>query len=101
LTGRVNSGLSGSGNCRTSIPFASGRGWHDMSDYATAGEVYEEAIRRLEPYIKRAEDGTFILLITDARALGIDPVVFADLKRSLDETNRRIGLGEIKASDIK
>ena len=71
-----------------------------MSDHERA-ELYEAAMSFLEPYIKRAEDGTFILNISDGRAVGIDPVVFADLKRSLDETNRRIRVGEIKASDVQ
>lgn len=63
---------------------------------------YEFAIRRLNDYITRAEDGTFELKVQDGRQIGIDdPVVFADLKRSLEETNRMICRGEIDPKSIR
>jgi hypothetical protein len=66
------------------------------------GDRYEAAMRRLNDYVTRAEDGTFQLNIQDGRQIGIDdPVIFADLKRSLEETNRMIKRGEIDPRSIK
>lgn len=64
-------------------------------------ERYEAAIRQLREYIRRNEDGTLRLDIDDAQSLGIDPVVFADLKRSLEETNRLIRNGVMRGEDVK
>jgi len=62
-------------------------------------EVYENAIRRLDQYIEKAPDGTLTLAIDRAKA-ELDPAVFADLTRSLEETNRKIRAGEFTANDI-
>jgi hypothetical protein len=62
-------------------------------------ELYESAITRLDQYIEKAPDGTLTLTIERAKA-ELDPVVFADLIRSLEETNRRIRAGELTANDI-
>jgi hypothetical protein len=62
-------------------------------------EVYENAIMRLDQYIEKAPDGTLTLAIDRAKA-ELDPVVFADLTRSLEETNRKIRAGEFTANDI-
>jgi hypothetical protein len=61
-----------------------------MDDYDLA-QRYEQAAERMQRYIHRSDDGTFILDIMDAAQADIhDPVIFADLKRSLEETNRLI-----------
>jgi exonuclease VII small subunit len=66
-------------------------------------EQYEHAIRELEQYITRAEDGTFALRLSirNAKRLGIDPAVYSSLKRSLQETNRKIKLHEIDPSEVE
>jgi hypothetical protein len=61
---------------------------------------YELAIAELSKHITRAKDGTFKLKVKDAQEIGMDPVVFADLSRSLEMTNRLIQRGEIKAEEI-
>ena len=64
-------------------------------------ERYETAIARFEAHITRAEDGTLRLDVEDAKSIGVDdPVIFADLKRSLDETNRKIKRGELHPNQV-
>ena len=70
-----------------------------MSDRSLA-EQYESAISQLESHIHRAADGTLRLDIQTGASLGIDPVIFADLQRSLEETNQKIRRGELKAEDV-
>jgi hypothetical protein len=62
---------------------------------------YEIAMRRLQDHIRRAADGTFLLDVEDAGSINVDPIVFADLKRSLEETNRKIRRGEINPQQIE
>jgi hypothetical protein len=64
-------------------------------------ELYEVAIRRFQEHLTRTDDGTFRLNIDDGRSIGIDPIVFADLKRSLDETNAMIRRGEIDPKQVE
>lgn len=65
------------------------------------GDRYEAAIRQLNEHVTRAEDGTFRLNVEDdGKSIGIDPVIFADLKRSLEETNKLIRSGAIKPLEI-
>ena len=71
-----------------------------MAGIRAQSNEYEEAMRRLREHITKAEDGTFRIDIDDGAKLGINPVVFADLKSSLDRTNQLIRLGEIKADAI-
>lgn len=72
-----------------------------MSEYE-AGERYEIAIRRFQEHLTKGADGRLHLdPRADAQSLNIDPVVFADLKRSLDHTNKMIERGEIGVSDIE
>jgi hypothetical protein len=70
-----------------------------MSEHAQA-ERYEQAIRKLQEHIRRADDGTFQLDIEDGSSIGIEPVVFADLQRSLEETNKKIRNGELRRDEI-
>lgn len=63
------------------------------------GKTYEHAISRLDQYVKRAADGTLELTISGEH-VDIDPIVFADLERSLEETNRKIRAGEISADQV-
>jgi hypothetical protein len=71
-----------------------------MSERAWA-DKYEAAMQRCQPYLRRAEDGTIHLDVHDARSIGVDPIAFADLKRSLEVTNDKILRGEIRSSDIE
>jgi len=63
--------------------------------------LYEAAIMRFQEYLTRGRDGTFRLTRDSAKDLGMDPVIFADLKRSLEETNRKIKRGEIDPDEIR
>jgi len=66
------------------------------------GEQYEVAIRRMQEHLVKAADGSFILdPRVDAKTLGVDPIVFADLKRSLEHTNALIQRGEIEPSEVQ
>lgn len=60
----------------------------------------EKAIQQLERHVHRAPDGTFELKVNDAQSAGVDPVLFDELKRSLDETNRRVKSGELRPGDV-
>ena len=58
--------------------------------------VYEDAVTRFQEHITRAADGTFLLDAKDGESIGVsDPVLFDELKRSLEETNRMIRSGDI------
>lgn len=64
-------------------------------------EAYESAITQFDKHIRRASDGTFILGAEDGKSIGVDdPVVFADLRRSLEITNRMIRDGELDPNEI-
>jgi hypothetical protein len=64
-------------------------------------EGNDAAISRFEQHIRRGRDGTFRLDFRSRREnLGIDPVLFADLSRSLEETNRKIRLGKISHVEL-
>jgi hypothetical protein len=56
-------------------------------------EEMQEAIRRLEPYVARREDGTFKLTVKNPQALGIRPAVYRNLVRSMEKTNQLIRQG--------
>ena len=74
-----------------------------MSDHRRADQ-YEQAIKVFREHLHRTGEGVFRLDVSDnedGRGLGIDPVVFADLKRSLDETNRMLRRGEIKMDQVQ
>ncbi len=60
---------------------------------------YEEAVRRMEKHIQRQADGTFTLDIDDGASIGVDPVVFADLKRSMEQTNHHVRSGDYQVGD--
>jgi len=61
----------------------------------------EHAIKQMENHIHKSHDGTLELRIKDAQAAGVDPVLFDELKRSLDETNRRLKSGELRLEDVR
>lgn len=63
-------------------------------------ELYEAQLHRLEGHVHRAEDGTFYLDVDDGKRIDVDPVFFADFKRSVDETNQLIKRGVLKAADV-
>ena len=62
-------------------------------------DTYESAIQHLNQYVSKAPDGTFVITIDDEK-LAMDPVILADLKRSLEETNRKIKSGELSVDQI-
>lgn len=62
-------------------------------------QPYHDAIELLKPYVRKDAHDHFYYA-EGADALGIDPIVFNDLKRSQDETNRMIDRGEIDPKDI-
>jgi hypothetical protein len=65
-------------------------------------ERYLNAIKRFEEHLTLAPDGTFHLDVEDGKSIGVDdPVVFADLKRSLEETNTKIKRGEIDPQQVE
>lgn len=71
-----------------------------MADYETGAE-YEAAMEKLNKHITRNSDGTFQLDVTDGASVGVDEIVFADLKRSLDVTNDLIRRGVIDPNLIE
>jgi hypothetical protein len=71
-----------------------------MSEKTTINP-YEAAIEKLRPHISRAGDGTFAINVADGSALGIDPIIFADLRRSMEHTNEMIRRGVIKPEDVE
>ncbi len=63
---------------------------------------YETALMRFQAHLTRAEDGTFRLDAKDGESIGVnDPVLFEEMKRSLDETNRMIKQGEIDPKQVE
>ena len=76
-----------------------------MSDHATGssehrhGDAYERAMARLEPYIRVSSDGKLQLEV-DYESMDIPPLVYFDLKRSLEKTNSLIEAGEIRPEQI-
>jgi hypothetical protein len=71
------------------------------NDRTQTTNPYELAIDKLRPYLSRSDDGTFVLDTESARTLCLDPVIFADLLRSLEHTNEMIRRGEIKPEDVR
>jgi len=66
------------------------------------GHAYDAAMLAFQKHLRRTDEGYFHLDAENGQEIGIsDPVIFADLKRSLDETNRKIKLGQINPWDIK
>jgi hypothetical protein len=71
-----------------------------MSEHEWA-DKYERAIAQFEKHLHRAEDGTLELDATDGPSIGIDdPVVFEDLFRSLQFTNKMVKSREIRPNEI-
>lgn len=72
-----------------------------MSDHELA-QRYETAVMLFQKHITRAEDGTFRFDVEDGKSIGVDdPVLFANLKRSVEETNRKIKQGEIDPRKVE
>jgi hypothetical protein len=63
-------------------------------------EKHEPAIRAMEKRLRRNPDGTLVLDVKRAEELGVDPGASGNLIHSLEETNRKIKSGEIKANDV-
>jgi hypothetical protein len=60
-----------------------------MTDHPWA-DTYEDAIGKFQRHIRQKHDGTFVIDIKDPKEIGIHPLVFADLLRSMEETNNKI-----------
>jgi hypothetical protein len=59
------------------------------------------ATQLLEKHITQNSGGTFALNVKDGKEIGIEnPILFADLARSLAFTNKLIQRGEINPRDI-
>jgi len=65
-------------------------------------ERYEYAVNQLQEYVRVNSDGTLEMTIDvgTAMEMRVDPAVFFDLKRSLDETNSKITKKEINATEV-
>ena len=63
-------------------------------------DKHERAIRAMEKRVKKNQDGTLVLDAKDASELGVDPDTFKNLQQSLEETNKKIKSGEIRADQI-
>ena len=59
------------------------------------------ALMRFQAHLTRIEDGTFQLDAEDGKSIGVDPVFFDEMKRSLEETNRMIRAGEIDPKQVE
>ena len=73
-----------------------------MDDDETRVALYQGAMLKLKPYIQSVDEGkyrVFLLAIESGDRLEIDPVVFSDIKRSLDQTNNLIRRGEINGEE--
>lgn len=63
---------------------------------------YETALMRFQAHLTRAEDGTFQLNAKDGESIGVnDPVLFDEMKRSLQETNRMIREGQLDPKQVE
>jgi hypothetical protein len=73
-----------------------------MNEHTSADhwERYETALMRFQQHVKRAEDGTFQLDVEDAKSIGVDPALFAELKQSLEVTNTKIKQGELDPNQV-
>ena len=68
----------------------------------TGSQEYESAMLAFQRRLYRTQDGCFALDAENGGDIGIaDPVVFADLKRSMEETDKRIRRGEIDPKAIE
>jgi hypothetical protein len=61
---------------------------------------YETALMRFQQHVKRTDDGTFRLDAEDGKSIGVDEALFADLKSSLEVTNRKIRQGELDTNQV-
>ena len=60
---------------------------------------YEDALRKLEKHIRQEPDGTFSVTVSKGEDIGIDPVIFADLTRSIEQTNSNVRAGQYCVGD--
>lgn len=65
------------------------------------GQRYKDAMSVFSKFVQPNDDGTFRLEVSDGKSAGIDPIIFADLKRSLEVTNEKILNHEIGAQDVR
>lgn len=62
------------------------------------GKDYAEAIRKVEKHLREEPDGT-ISITGSADEIGIDPTIFDDLKRSVEQTNENVRAGHYRVGD--
>lgn len=53
----------------------------------------QKAIRILDPYVVRREDGTFKLTVQEPQSLGVRPEVYKNLVHSMEKTNQLVRQG--------
>jgi hypothetical protein len=61
----------------------------------------EKAIRQLEKHIRRNPDGTFELGVKNAQQANLDPEAFEQLRQSLEEGNKHIKAGKVRADEVR
>jgi hypothetical protein len=72
-----------------------------VEEHKEKKDKLEKAIRQLEKHIKRNPDGTFELQVKSAQEANIDPEAFDQLQRSLEEGNKHIQSGKIRADEVR
>jgi len=61
----------------------------------------EKAVRQLEQYVRRNPDGSFELGVKSAQQANVDPETFEQLRRSLEEGNKHIKSGKVRADEVR
>ncbi|BCX03322.1 MAG: hypothetical protein KatS3mg053_1260 [Candidatus Roseilinea sp.] len=72
-----------------------------IEDLRSIKERYELGISRIESHLSQNPDGTLQLTVENADQLGIDPVVFDELRQALSATNDLIQQGKIRPEQVK
>ncbi len=62
---------------------------------ASKAQALEAFIEKVDPFVKRADDGTFFVTVDDPDAIGITSEELANVKMALEETNRLVEKGEV------
>jgi hypothetical protein len=62
-------------------------------------EEMQKAIRILDPYVVRREDGTFKLTVQEPQSLGIRPEVYKNLVHSMEKTNQLVRQGVLTTDE--
>jgi hypothetical protein len=71
----------------------------DVEEYKKKKDEFERAIRQVEKHVQK-KGGRLTLEAKDAKAVDVDPVLFDDLKRALDNTNEQVKSGKLKLDEV-